>query len=517
MTFPRLLLKSFFVLVNTMVNIRGIKVKHSLLQVFLRQFITGVATLICMFVFLVGSSQAHEDFSSLVEKVLPAVVSLEVMTGSQTTNNNRPESTPEQWMDQFRNQPFMYDFFRRFFDEEFNNQNQGGVVENEEFKLEQVQYPRMGYGSGFIISADGKMVTNYHVIQDATDIRVRMADGDTVYAAEVLGSDPETDISVLQILEGEEFEFIQFGDSNSVKVGEPVLAIGNPLGVGISASKGIISAKYRTLNGPYDDFFQTDASINLGNSGGPLINLQGEVIGVNTAIKTSGFSRGSIGVGFSMSSAVASRVVDEILQTGKVSRGWLGIYISTSADEDGSDRIMVDGVFKDGPARKAGVLPGDLIVSVDSTEISNVRDFVSFVGKIEPGKEVVLEILRDKELISLEVILGDRPQTPSQIMSEEDLTDSDDILGMRFGYVPEKNTEYKFTNPETVVTDVANDSPAAKAGIKKFDQVEMVNSEIVITAKDIRKFVDEAVNNEDEKVSFFVIREGVLIKVEVDL
>ena len=479
-----------------------------------RQTVAGIAFFICNLVFLTGSTQAHEDFSKLVEKVLPAVVSLEVLTGAQ--NSTPGEGDPEQWMDNFRNHPFMYDFFRRFFDEEFNNQNQGGTAEIEEYDIQPAQNPRLGYGSGFIISSDGKLVTNYHVIQNATDIKVRMADGDTVYNAEIIGSDPETDISVLQILDGKEFEFIKFGDSNLVKVGDPVLAIGNPLGVGISASKGIISAKYRTLNGPYDDFFQTDASINLGNSGGPLINLQGEVIGVNTAIQTSGFSRGSIGIGFSMSSAVATRVVDEILQFGKVSRGWLGVYISTATDVDNNERIMIDGVFKDGPARKAGVLPGDLIVSVDGKEITDIREFVSFVGGMEPDSEVILEILRGNEQLTLQVVLGDRPQSPGQILSQEEFFEDDSILGMKFDFTS-TDEEFDFTNPGTVITEVVEGSPAGMAGIRKFDQVEMVNSEIVITASDIRKFVNEALENNDEEVSFFVIREGVLIKVQIQL
>ena len=501
-----------------MINAFGEEMKRGLFELpLIRQTVAGLASLFCIFVILSGPAQSHEDFSSLVEKVLPAVVSLEVMTGSQSQNPNQSEDNPEQWMEEFRNHPFMYEFFRKFFDEEFNNQKQGGTAEIEKFDIQPVANPRIGYGSGFIISEDGKLVTNYHVIQNATDIKVRMADGNTVYEAEVIGSDPETDISVLQILDSEEFEFIKFGDSNLVKVGDPVLAIGNPLGVGISASKGIISAKYRTLNGPYDDFFQTDASINLGNSGGPLINLQGEVIGVNTAIQTSGFSRGSIGIGFSMSSAVATRVVDEILQSGKVSRGWLGVYISTAKDAENNDRIMIDGVFRDGPARKAGVLPGDLIVSVNGNEISDIREFVSFVGSMEPDKEVTLEILRGNEQLTLKVILGDRPQSPGQIMSQEEFSDENTILGMQFGYTPSSEEEYEFTNPDTVVTEVEENSPAGKAGIKKFDQVEMVNSEIVITAKDIRKFVNEAMANNDKEVSFFVVREGVLIKVQIQL
>ena len=501
-----------------MINAFEEEMKRSLFELpLIRQTVAGMASLFGIFVVLSGPVQSHEDFSSLVEKVLPAVVSLEVMTGSQSQNPNKPEGNPEQWMEEFRNHPFMYEFFRKFFDEEFNNQKQGGTAEIEKFDIQPVANPRIGYGSGFIISEDGKLVTNYHVIQNATDIKVRMADGNTVYEAEVIGSDPETDISVLQILDGEEFELIKFGDSNLVKVGDPVLAIGNPLGVGISASKGIISAKYRTLNGPYDDFFQTDASINLGNSGGPLINLQGEVIGVNTAIQTSGFSRGSIGIGFSMSSAVATRVVDEILQSGKVSRGWLGVYISTAKDAENNDRIMIDGVFKDGPARKAGVLPGDLIVSVNGNEISDIREFVSFVGSMEPGQEVTLEIQRGNEQLTLQVVLGDRPQSPGQIMSQEEFSEGDSILGMKFGYTPSSEEEYDYTNPDTVVTEVRENSPAGKAGIKKFDQVEMVNSEIVITAKDIRKFVNEAMENNDKEVSLFVVREGVLIKVQIQL
>ncbi len=478
----------------------------------------GLATLFCMIAFHAGSVQSHEDVSSLVEKVLPAVVSLEVMQGSQNQNPQQQEGSPEEWMDQFRNHPFMYDFFRRFFDQEFNNQNQGGTAEQiNEFDIQTTQYPRLGFGSGFIISKDGKLVTNYHVIENATEIKVRMADEDTVYKAEVIGSDPETDISVLQIIDGKEFDFIKFGDSNMVRVGDPVLAIGNPLGVGISASKGIISAKFRTLNGPYDNFFQTDASINLGNSGGPLVNLDGEVIGVNTAIKTSGFSRGSIGVGFSMSSAVVTRVVEDILHDGKVSRGWLGVYISTSMDEQNNQRILVDGVFTDGPASEAGILPGDLIVSVNGTEISDIREFVSFVGSMEPGMEVTMELLRGNEHLKLTVTLGNRPQNPGQIMSdEEEYYIGESILGMRFGYTPELE-DHVFAKPGTIVNEVLEYSPAAEAGIQVLDQVEMVNSQMVVSTGDIRMIVDEAIENNDEEIAFFVVRDEVLIKVIIQL
>ena len=477
-----------------------------------------LASLFCIIVFQAGPVHSHDDLSSLVEKVLPAVVSLEVMQGSQNWNPQQQEGSPEEWMDQFRDHPFMYDFFRRFFDQEFNNQNQGGTLEQlEEFEIQTVQYPRLTAGSGFIISSDGKLVTNYHVIENASEIKVRMADGETVYKAKIIGSDPETDLSVLQIIDGEEFEFIKFGDSTTVRVGDPVLAIGNPLGVGISASKGIISAKFRTLNGPYDNFFQTDASINIGNSGGPLINLDGDVIGVNTAIKTSGFSRGSIGVGFSMSSAVVSRVVEDILQDGKVSRGWLGVYISTSMDEQNNQRILVDGVFKDGPAREAGILPGDLIVSVNGTEISDIREFVSFVGSMEPGKEVTMEILRGIEHLRLTVTLGNRPQNPGEIMSdEEEYYIEESILGMKFGFTPELE-DHVFAKPDTVVNEVLENSPAAKAGIQVLDQVEMVNSQMVLLTSDIRRIVEEAIANNDEEIAFFIVREGVLIKVTIQL
>jgi len=506
-------------LVDKMINTIGMKMKIKLFELpQIRLSLAGLAPLFCLIVFQGGPVQSHEDFSSLVEKVLPAVVSLEIMQGSQNQSDGQPEGNPEEWMDQFRNHPFMYDFFRRFFDEEFNNQNQGGTSEQvEEFEIQSTQYPRMGFGSGFIISKDGKLVTNYHVIENASEIKVRMADEDTVYKAEVIGSDPETDISVLQIVDGEEFDFIKFGDSKTVRVGDPVLAIGNPLGVGISASKGIISATFRTLNGPYDNFFQTDASINLGNSGGPLINLDGDVIGVNTAIKTSGFSRGSIGVGFSMSSAVVSRVVEDILQDGKVSRGWLGVYISTSMDEQNNERILVDGVFKDGPAREAGILPGDLIISVDGTEISEIREFVSFVGSIEPGKEITMEILRGSEPLTLTAILGDRPQNPGQIMSSEEESEEDEsILGMNFGHTPDLEGN-GFANPDTVVNEVLENSPAAEAGIQVLDQVEMVNSQKVVSTSDIQRIVDQAIRNDDEEVTFFIIREGVLIKVAIQL
>jgi serine protease Do len=260
-----------------------------------------------------------------------------------------------------------------------------------------------------VISADGYIVTNNHVIVDADEILIEFFDGDSLVAS-IVGRDEKTDIAVLKVNSETPLSFVQFGDSDIARVGDWVLAIGNPLGQGFSVSAGIISARNRSLSGSYDDFIQTDAAINRGNSGGPLFNMDGDVIGVNTVILSP--TGGSIGIGFSMSSAVVSRVVDQLIEHGETRRGWLGVRIQDVSDDiaaaldmEKTMGALVTDVL-DGPAGDAGILPGDVIVTFDGTEVADTRALVRMVGDADVGKAVRVIVFREGKSHTILVNLG---------------------------------------------------------------------------------------------------------------
>ena len=297
---------------------------------------------------------APDSFSDLVEKLSPSVVNIT----TSSTVPNRQELNPQLPP----GSPFE-DLFRDFMDREQNGsprrQRRGTAL-----------------GSGFIISPDGYVVTNNHVIENADQIEIEFFDG-RLMEASVVGTDPKTDIALLKVKAKDKLKFVSFGDSNKSKVGDWVLAIGNPLGQGFSVSAGIISARGRALSGSYDDFIQTDAAINRGNSGGPLFNMDGDVIGVNTAILSP--NGGSIGIGFSMSSAVVEKVIDQLKAFGETRRGWLGVRIQDVTEDvaealgiEKTDGALVTDV-PEGPAKNGGIKSGDVIIEFDGKKIKYTR------------------------------------------------------------------------------------------------------------------------------------------------
>jgi serine protease Do len=318
-------------------------------------------------------------YGDLVEDVAPAVVFIEV-TGVAQAGATLPDNMPESLR------------------KRFEQQNPDSA-------------PRGGLGSGFIISQDGQIVTNHHVVNGAQSVRVKMADGRT-FDAEVLGSDPATDIALLSINTEVELPFVSFGTSKTMRVGDEVVAVGNPFGLSSTVTSGIISAKSRNINsGPYDDFIQTDASINRGNSGGPLFNNDGEVIGVNTAIISPG--GGSVGIGFAVPSDVVRDVVAELAQDGSVTRGWLGVSIRPMSEEvaqvlgfEASKGAVVDLVSKDSPAETAGLKKGDIILSFDGTQIEALRDLTRAVADKDPDDSANMTVLRRGKELTLDVTIG---------------------------------------------------------------------------------------------------------------
>lgn len=272
---------------------------------------------------------------------------------------------------------------------------------------------RQGVGSGFIISKDGLIVTNNHVVKDAQSVTVKLSDG-TQLDAKVLGTDPLTDIALLKVEADKPLPTVEFGSSAEMRPGDEVIAMGSPFGLGGTVTAGIVSAKNRDIHsGPYDAYIQTDAAINRGNSGGPLFNTEGKVIGVNTAIFSP--DGGSVGIGFAIPSDIVKKVVADLQDDGKIDRGWLGVQIRPMSEEvaqvlgyDKGRGAVIDEVMPDSPAQKAGLKPGDIVLKFDDTEIAELRDLTRAVGAADPGSRHEIEILRKGEKMTLDVRLDNR-------------------------------------------------------------------------------------------------------------
>jgi len=334
------------------------------------------------------------SFADVVAAVSPAVVNISVQKVSRTGFSD----AGGQGMRPPENLPFN-DFFDRFFG------GPGGPGMPSERRSQAL-------GSGFIISPDGYVVTNNHVISDASDVKVILEGGDEL-AAEVVGADTRTDLAVLKVSYDGNLPYVEFGDSDSARVGEWVLAIGNPFGLGGTATAGIISARGRDIrSGPYDDYLQIDAPINSGNSGGPVFNGAGQVIGINTAIISP--SGGSVGIGFAIPAAQAQPVVESLMSNGSVTRGWLGVQIqdldhdlaAALGAEDGRGALVAD-VDSSGPAAAGGVEPGDVIREVAGQRIDDSRHLSRVIANSDPGRRVDVEVLRDGHERDLKVTLGD--------------------------------------------------------------------------------------------------------------
>ena len=359
---------------------------------------------------------APESFADLAEKLIPSVVNISTTQTIRTTSNQFPFQFPP-------GSPFeeMFKDFQR-------------PTERKASSL----------GSGFIISKEGIIITNNHVIQDAEDILVKVNSKE--YKAKVIGSDRYSDIAVLKIESTDTFVPVNFGDSDKARVGDWVVAIGNPFGLGGTVTSGIISARNRDINlTRYDDFIQTDASINQGNSGGPLFNLKGEVIGINTAIIAPG-QAGSIGIGFAIPANAASNVIDQLIKFGETRRGWLGVRIQEVTKEIAEveklkepSGALVASVSEKSPADKSGLKAGDIILELDGKKINSTRELVKVVASTKVGKSVTIKVWRNKRLISKKLTLG-RLESSKEFKSAKKL--------------PTKNTETEIETLKIVVRDL---------------------------------------------------------------
>ncbi len=431
------------------------------------------------------------SFAELAEQVSPSVVNITTATTVARSGDDGP-AMPE-------GSPFE-DFFRDFQD------RQDG------------QRPRRGnaLGSGFVISEDGYIVTNNHVIEGADEITIEFYEGFEL-AAEVIGTDPNTDIALLKVEPTTPLQFVSFGSSDASRVGDWVMAMGNPLGQGFSVSAGIVSAKARALRGTYDDYIQTDAAINRGNSGGPLFNLQGEVIGVNTAILSP--NGGSIGIGFAMSASVVTNVVDQLREFGETRRGWLGVRIQ---DVDPDMVGAIDGLetaagalvtdVPEGPAAEAGMESGDIILSFDGTDVENTRELVRVVGSTGVGETVRVVVLRAGERETLRVTLARREEAeavPASAEAEDDAEPSSlDILGMTVTPLTDELREELGSEEGIAVAVVAEDSEAYEKGLRQGDVITEAGQMKIEELGDLEARVEEAREAGRRSILLLIRRSG---------
>jgi serine protease Do len=376
-------------------------------------------------------------------------------------------------------------------------------------------------GSGFIIDAGGIVVTNYHVIENAEEIRVVLAD-ETSFTAEVLGQDQKTDIAVLKIDPGDtKLTAVSFGDSDKLRVGDWVLAIGNPFGLGGTVTAGIVSARGRDIgNGPYDDFIQTDASINRGNSGGPLFNTDGDVIGINTAIYSQ--SGGSVGIGFAISSNLAERVAEQLIEFGQTRRGWLGVYIqevtpdiAESLGLDDDIGALISSVNEDGPAAKGGIQPGDVVVEFDGKPIEKMRDLPRIVAETDIGAKVKVELFRQGKRETVTVTLGELEKAELAGVIDNGRNQSNDFsfgsLGFTVANLNAALAEELGLDSDTkgvVVREVVPGSPAADKGLTVGDILRRYGQRPIDDAASLAKDIEEAETAGRSGVLLLIEREG---------
>ena len=453
---------------------------------------------IFFFVFLLNISHNHafstdvsKGFSKLAEKSMPSVVNISAITVVET-----------------RSQPFPFQFppgspFEEFF-KDFD-QNRGPQKRRS-----------TALGSGFVIKDNGTVITNNHVIQNAEGILVKFTDGKE-YEAKLIGTDPVSDIAVLKIQSNKKFPAVKFADSDKAKVGDWVLAIGNPFGLGGTVTQGIISAINRDINmGRYDNFIQTDASINQGNSGGPLFNMDGEVIGINTAIFSN--SGGSVGIGFAIPANFAKNVIDQLIQYGETKRGWLGVRIQTVtkeiADSLGLNETigaLVTDVNKNSPADKADLQQGDIITEFNGQKVKTMRDLPRLVGEAEVGKPAKLKIWRKKRFITKTVVLGrledtaefKKQKTPTKPQEQKLSSLGIDIRNINDNDA--KNRSKLRNKSGVIIKKIDPNGPMSLLAVRPGDAIVALQNTPIKNVRDFEKKLKKQINSGRKSILLTII------------
>ncbi len=424
-----------------------------------------------------------QSFADLVQMVKPAVVNI-----STETTVKVPGSPFRQFFGPDEGGPFG-DFFHKFF----------GEIPDQELKQQSL-------GSGFIIDKDGYIITNNHVVQGADEIRVKLADG-REFKAKVIGRDAKTDLALIKISSFfKNLPVLKLGDSDKMRVGDWVLAIGNPFGLEETVTQGIISATGRVIgSGPYDNFLQTDAPINPGNSGGPLINLKGEVIGINTAIIS-----GGQGIGFAIPSNMASNIIGQLKTKGKVVRGWIGVSVQTVTPEIAQSfglkeakGALVSSVIPGGPAAAAGVKRGDIITSFNGEEIGKMSDLPAVVAATPAGKTVPVKVTREGKELTLNIRIAEMPEAGAAAQAAP----TEERLGITVENItPQIMRELGLSDRTgVVVTGVASGSPADDAGIQAGDIIKETNR---VPVKNLGDFESALSRSGKNKPVLFLIKRG---------
>ena len=452
--------------------------------------ISAMITAVVLAAMVMMTAAAHarpapEGFADLAEKLLPSVVNISTTQTIESRGFEMPQLPP--------GSPFE-DFFKEFFD---RGQPNGKPQARKATSL----------GSGFIID-DNHVVTNNHVIQDADEIEVILQD-DTRLKAELVGRDQKTDIAVLKVdLKGQKYHALSLGDSEKSRVGDWVVAIGNPFGLGGTVTAGIISARGRDISaGPYDNFIQTDASINRGNSGGPLFNMNGEVIGINTAIFSP--SGGSVGIGFAVPMSTAKPVIAQLIKSGQVKRGWLGVHIQQVTPEVAESLglkeptgALVAQVVDAGPAAKGKIQRGDVILKFNNRKVNEMRKLPRIVADTAVGVEVPVEVWRENKKVDLKVKVGELQEEQTQVAARTDKGADGpvkvkvvDDLGLTLSAITGSAIqEFKLDDDAkgVLVTDVNGTGPAAEKGVRPGDLIVEVGQEEVASPEDVVRKVKEA-------------------------
>jgi len=445
----------------------------------------------------VASARGMPDgFGDLAEKSLPAVVNI-------STTQTLSSDSQGQDLDEL---------FRQFLDRQ-----QGGEAPK----------PRRAtsLGSGFIIDATGFVVTNNHVIENADEITVITHDNEE-FKAKLIGTDEKTDLALLKIEAGKPLPFVNWGNSDNTRIGDWVLAIGNPFGLGGSVTAGIVSARQRDINaGPYDDFLQTDASINRGNSGGPMFNMDGEVVGINSAIYSP--SGGSVGIGFAIPSNLAKPIIDQIRQFGHPRRGWIGVRIQSVSPDlaeglklPNAKGALVASVTPGGPAEAAGIKQGDVVLKFDGKDVTEMRGLPRIVAETPVAKTVDVTVWRKGKQVNLNAKVGEYPENEEQASVEqtsqepsapEDESSKVESLGIDLATLDQKGRDkYGLAGDAegVLVVDVAQDGPAAEKDLRAGDVIVEVDQKAVKSPGDVRDRVKAAQDNGYRVVTLLVNRKG---------
>jgi len=456
----------------------------------------------------IAAPQAVQDFSDLAAKVTPAVVNVAVTmkAGADDGDDVRMSGPQDKQMEEFMKR----------FAERFGQPGQPGKPQGKQRPSEKAQ----GVGTGFIVDAKGTVVTNYHVVAKADSITVTMADG-TKLPAKLMGGDEKTDLAVLKVESDKPLPFVTFGDASKVRVGQAVMAVGNPFGLGGTVTTGIVSARGRDIqSGPFDDYIQTDAAINRGNSGGPLFDMEGKVIGINTAIYSP--TGGNIGLGFAIPSSQAEPVVAQLKNNGRVERGLLGVQIQPVTKElaeslslKADKGALVAMVQPDSPALAAGIKSGDVIMSVDGKNVDGIKELTRTISAMKPGTSVKLGVWRDGKDMTVTAKVGDQKEESAIIKAKADgkpaeVAKEPMSYGVSLAPIsPEARQQMKLDAEVkgVLVAAVEPGSPADDQGLKAGDILQQVGRDAIDSPKMAAEKLKEA-KTTGKPVLMKIYREG---------